>query len=207
MGRGSNTWANDAGCATAGNSSGLAQQDSGGVAPGELTAERMAGLLAGEPAAGQVDRRTAVMALVFRAGPLYCALPLDEVVETMRPLQTRPLAGTPPYVRGLTILRGAPAPVIDVTRLITGTSGEIDRYIAVRAGRGPIACATGVVLGVRQIEVEPPEGPAAIFTGVSKALIAAVGSVGTDPLLLLRGIRTVPDDVWEAAGHALEAAS
>lgn len=142
-----------------------------------------------------------VTALVFRAGPLYCALPLGEVVETMRPLATRPLAGTPPYVRGLTILRGAPTPVIDMTRLLTGVDGEIDRYIAVRAGRGPVACATGPVLGVQEIDVEPPEGPAALFTGVSKALIAAVGTVGTEPLLLLRGIAAVPDEVWEAAGR------
>lgn len=141
-----------------------------------------------------------VAALVFRAGPLYCALPLGEVIETMRPLHTRPLAGTPSYVRGLTILRGAPAPVIDMTRLLTGVEAPVDRYVAVRAGRGPVACATGPVLGVRDIEVEPPEGPAALFTGVSKALIAAVGTVGTEPLLLLHSIAAVPDEVWEAAG-------
>ncbi|MDI6100024.1 chemotaxis protein CheW [Actinoplanes sp. NEAU-A12] len=143
-----------------------------------------------------------VTALVFRAGPLYCALALGEVVEIMRPLATRPLAGTPLYVRGLAILRGAPAPVIDMTRLLTGIDGEIDRYVAVRAGRGPIACATGPVLGVREIDVEPPEGPAALFTGVSKALIAAVGTVGTEPLLLLHSLTAVPDEVWEAAGGA-----
>jgi purine-binding chemotaxis protein CheW len=148
-------------------------------------------LLAPAPVAGA--------ALVFRAGPLFCALPLDEVAETMRPLPTRPLAGTPPYVRGLTILRGAPAPVIDVTRLLTGMAGETVRYLAVRAGRGPVACATGPVLGVRRVEVEPPDGPAVRFTGVARALIAGVGTVGTDPLLLLRGIHAVPDEVWEAA--------
>jgi purine-binding chemotaxis protein CheW len=151
------------------------------------------GVLTPAPAAG-------VTALVFRAGPLYCALPLGEVIETMRPLHTRPLAGTPSYVRGLTILRGAPAPVIDMTRLLTGAEAPVDRYVAVRAGRGPVACATGPVLGVRDVEVAPPEGPAALFTGVSKALIAAVGTVGTEPLLLLHSIAAVPDEVWEAAG-------
>ncbi|MBO3738987.1 chemotaxis protein CheW [Actinoplanes flavus] len=140
-----------------------------------------------------------VLALVFRAGPLLCALPLNEVVETMRPLATRPLAGTAPHVLGLTVLRGEPAPVIDVTRLLTGADGRIDRYVAVRAGRGPVACATGPVLGVREIRVSPPEGPS--------PLIAGVGTVGADPLLLLRGFRAVPDAVWEAAGHAPEPVS
>jgi purine-binding chemotaxis protein CheW len=141
-----------------------------------------------------------VAALVFRAGSFYCALPLGEVIETMRPLATRPLAGTPPYVLGLTILRGAPAPVIDMTRLLTGAETTVDRYVAVRAGRGPIVCATGPVLGVRDVHVEPPEGPAALLAGVSRALIAAVGTVGTEPLLLLHSIAAVPDEVWEAAG-------
>jgi purine-binding chemotaxis protein CheW len=141
-----------------------------------------------------------VAALVFRAGPFYCALSLGEVIETMRPLATRPLVGTPPYVRGLTILRGAPAPVIDMTRLLTGVETTVNRYVAVRAGRGPIVCATGPVLGVRQVHVEPPEGPAALLSGVSRTLIAAVGTVGTEPLLLLHSIAAVPDEVWEAAG-------
>ncbi|MFF0378116.1 chemotaxis protein CheW [Actinoplanes missouriensis] len=148
-----------------------------------------------------------VTALVFHAGPLYCAFPLDEVVETMRPLQTRPLAGTPPYVRGLSILRGMPSPVVDVTHLLTGEPGEISRYVAVRAGRGVVACATGPVLGVQEVEVEPAEGPTAALSGVvSKALIAAVGRMETEPLVLLRGIRTVPDEVWEAAGSTGAAA-
>ncbi|WP_245674220.1 chemotaxis protein CheW [Actinoplanes rectilineatus] len=152
-------------------------------------------------------RGVAVVALVFRAGPLYCALPLDEVVETMRPLVTRPLAGTAPYVLGLAILRGAPSPVIDVTRLLTGAEGEIERYVTVRAGRGTIALGTGPVLGVQEIEVEPPEGPSALFSGVSKSLIAAVGTVGDEPLLLLHSISAVPDEVWEAVGDDGEAGS
>ncbi|PRX20896.1 purine-binding chemotaxis protein CheW [Actinoplanes italicus] len=139
--------------------------------------------------------------MVFRAGPFYCALPLGEVIETMRPLETRALAGTPPYVRGLTILRGAPAPVIDMPRLLTGVETTVDRYVAVRAGRGPIVCATGEVLGVREVHVEPPEGPAAVLAGVSRTLIAAVGTLGTEPLLLLHSIAAVPDEVWEAAGQ------
>ncbi|MEV6348754.1 chemotaxis protein CheW [Actinoplanes sp. NPDC051851] len=144
------------------------------------------------------------VALVFRAGPLFCALPLAEVIEIMRPLETRPLAGTPPYVRGLAILRGEPSPVIDMTRLLTGVEGEISRYVAVHAGRGPVACATGPVLGVQDVTGTPPEGPATLFTRASRSLIAAVGTIGTEPLLVLRSLRTVPDEVWEAAATAQE---
>ncbi|WP_436530416.1 chemotaxis protein CheW [Actinoplanes sp. HUAS TT8] len=148
-----------------------------------------------------------VVALVFRAGPLFCALPLAEVIESMRPLPTRPLAGTPHYVRGLTILRGEPSPVIDVTRLLTGVTSEVDRYIAVRAGRGPVACATGPVLGVQDVHAMPPDGPSTMFTGASRSLVAAVGRFGTEPLLVLRSIRTVPDEVWEAAARETRSAA
>src|SRR4029453_17905986 len=91
----------------------------------------------------------AAPALVFRAGSLLCALRLDEVVETMRPLPTRPLAGTPPYVRGIAIMRGVPPPVLDVARLLAGEDAGTERFVAVRTEHGPVAFATGPVLGVR----------------------------------------------------------
>jgi purine-binding chemotaxis protein CheW len=148
----------------------------------------------GQSAAPEV----AVTALVFRAGALLCALPLDEVIETMRPLETRPLAGTPGYVHGISVLRGVPTPVIDVARLLTGVAGEIERYVAVRTERGPVALATGTVLGIRATDAGPAEAHPALLGG-SHRLVAGVGTLGSEPLLLLQNMRAVPDDVWEAA--------
>lgn len=140
----------------------------------------------------------AVTALVFRAGALLCALPLDEVIETMRPLETRPLAGTPGYVHGISVLRGVPTPVIDVARLLAGAAGEIERYVAVRTERGPVALATGTVLGIRATDAGPAEAHPALLGG-SHRLVAGVGTLGSEPLLLLQNMRAVPDEVWEAA--------
>lgn len=149
--------------------------------------------------------------LVFRAGALLCALRLDEVVETMRPLKTRPLAGTPAFVRGISVLRGVPTPVIDVARLLGGSAedtrneppehADAERYIAVRTERGPVALAVGGILGVQVIEAEPSGGHPALL-GANSRFVAGVGTVGTQPLLLLQSMRTVPDDVWEAAAAA-----
>src|SRR3712207_1576586 len=99
--------------------------------------------------AGPVEGSAGAASLVFRAGSLLCALHLDEVAETMRPLDTRPLAGSPPWVRGISVLRGVPVPVIDVARLLTGEPAEIARFVAVRTERGPVALATGEVSGIR----------------------------------------------------------
>jgi purine-binding chemotaxis protein CheW len=140
----------------------------------------------------------ALTSLVFRAATLLCALPLSEVVETMRPLRTRPLAGTPAFVRGVSVLRGMPTPVIDVARLLTGTQAEIQRYVAVRTERGPVALATGAVLGVRATEAGPAQGHPALLGGATP-LIAGVGTLGAEPLLLLQSMRAVDDDVWEKA--------
>ena len=135
------------------------------------------------------------LALVFRAGSLLCALRLDDVIETMRPLPTRPLAGTPPYVRGIAIMRGVPTPVLDVAWLLAGEVAESARFIAVRTEHGPVAFATGPVLGIRPT---PPAGPAA-YPGVSSRLVAGVGMSGAEPVLLLQSLRVIPDEVWAAA--------
>ncbi|GAB2574573.1 hypothetical protein Aab01nite_15490 [Paractinoplanes abujensis] len=148
------------------------------------------------------DEGAGVVSLVFRAGPLLCALRLDEVIETMRPLETRALAGTPAFVRGITVLRGVPTPVIDVSRLLGGGTAEAERYLAVRTERGAVALATGEVLGIRAVEAEPTGGHPALLGGGNTRLVAGVGTMGTEPLLLLQSMRAVPDEVWEAAAAA-----
>lgn len=142
-------------------------------------------------------------ALVFRAGPLLCALGLDDVIETMRPLATQPLAGTPPFVLGISVLRGVPTPVVDVARLLRGGPGEIDRYVAVRTERGAIALATGEIIGIRSVDAGTTGAHPALLGGRSSRLVAGAGTVGTEPLLLLQSMRAVPDDVWEAAAAAV----
>lgn len=146
-----------------------------------------------------------VTSLVFRAGALLCALPLDEVIETMRPLETRPLAGTPPYVRGISVLRGLPTPVLDVARLLGGAEAEISRYVAVRTERGPVALATGPILAIRDTTSDIDRGHPALLGGGSKSFIAGVGTIDAEPLLLLQSMRSVPDDVWEAAAASVRA--
>ena len=144
----------------------------------------------------------ALPALVFRAGPLLCALALDEVIETLRPLELRPLAGTPPFVRGISVLRGVPTPVIDVARLLGNEAIEPQRFVAVRTERGAVALATGPILGIRDVDASPTGGHPALLGGRSSRLVAGVGTIGAEPLMLLQSMRAVPDEVWEAAAAA-----
>ncbi|MEU4237041.1 chemotaxis protein CheW [Actinoplanes sp. NPDC026619] len=148
------------------------------------------------------ELEAAMSALVFRAGPLLCALRLDEVIETMRPLETQPLAGTPPFVLGISVLRGVPTPVIDVARLLRGGKGEAERYVAVQTERGAVALATGEIIGIRTVDASTTGGHPALLGGRSSRLVAGVGTLGAEPLLLLQSMRAIPDEVWEAAAVA-----
>jgi purine-binding chemotaxis protein CheW len=137
--------------------------------------------------------------LVFRAGPLLCALRLDEVIETMRPLVTHSLAGTPAFVTGFCIMRGVPALVIDVARLLGGAGAEASRFVAVRTERGPVAFATGGILGVRTVSTERAGHHPALLGDGPARLIAAMGTIDAAPVLLLRSAGLVPDEAWAAS--------
>jgi purine-binding chemotaxis protein CheW len=145
---------------------------------------------------GAVPEAAGVTSLVSRAGLLQCALRLEEVVETMRPLETQALAGTPPFVLGISVLRGVPTPVIDVARLLGGEPTRIERYVAVRTGRGTIALATGEILGIRSVRIEQGGGHPALLGAGEDRLVEGVATVGAEPLLLLRSMLTVPPDLW-----------
>jgi purine-binding chemotaxis protein CheW len=147
-----------------------------------------------DPAVG-----AAQMSLVFRAGALLCALRLDEVIETMRPLPVQPLAGTPAFVRGISIVRGVPTPVIDVARLLGGADAPVVRFITVGTERGSIAFATGPILGLRPTVTGTDRHHTRLLGVVPARLVAAIGTVDNEPLIQLQSMRMVPDEVWAAA--------
>jgi purine-binding chemotaxis protein CheW len=142
-------------------------------------------------------------ALVFRAGPLLCALRLDEVIETMRPLANQPIAGTPAFVIGICIMRGIPTLVIDVARLLGDATAEVSRFISVRTERGPVAFATGAIEGVRTVSAQSTQYSPALLGDAAGRLIAAVGTIDAAPVLLLPTMRLVPDEVWATAAVAV----
>ena len=145
-----------------------------------------------------VARSADSSALVFHAGSMLCALGLDDVIETMRPLGTRPLAGMPAFVRGVSIVRGVPTPVVDVARLLGGERAEVCRFVAVRTEHGTVVFATGAVLGVRTTAAGDGSGHPGLL-GAAGRLVAGVGTLDDEPVLLLQSMRVIPDEVWAAA--------
>jgi purine-binding chemotaxis protein CheW len=135
-------------------------------------------------------------ALLCRVGDLLCALPLDFVEETMRPMAVEAIAGAPAFVRGLAVVRGVPIPVVDAATLLTGVASHPTRFVTVKTGGRRVALAVDAVVGV----VEIPPGSLDIlplmFQSASRAVISAIGTLDADLLLVLEGTRLIPEELW-----------
>lgn len=145
--------------------------------------------------------------LLVRAGARLCALPVACVVETMRPLPASPLAGAPPFVRGVAIVRGEPVPVVDLAAFVggAGASERATRWVTVRAGRRDAALAVAAVVGVA--ELDPRGGRSEPLVGDACAgAIASLRARDDDLLVVLDAARIVPDAAWAAlAGREADA--
>jgi chemotaxis signal transduction protein len=65
--------------------------------------------------------------LVVMVGTRACAFPLHHVAETMRPLPIQPVAGTPSFVRGVSVIRGTPTPVVDLKALLENSENGLSK--------------------------------------------------------------------------------
>src|SRR5579872_4717037 len=95
--------------------------------------------------------------LLLRVGELRLAIDLAHVIEIMRPLPVEPMAGTPDFVSGLSIIRGAPAPVVSMPSLLATGGGTPSRFVLVRAGGRRVALAVHEVQGIFDLSSASPE--------------------------------------------------
>lgn len=136
-------------------------------------------------------------ALLCRVRSHLCAIPLENVGETMRPLPTEALAGAPPFVLGLAIIRGEPVPVVDMGRLISAEDARPNRFVTVNIGQRRAALAVDGVLGVRTIDQESVHRMPPLLREAGREAIDAIGTLDAELLLVLRSTRLVPDEVFE----------
>ncbi len=139
--------------------------------------------------------------LLCRAGPRLCALPLGHVGETMRPLPVDALAGVPPFVAGVAVIRGAATPVVDVARLLdaTGAPSSPGRFVTIRLGVRQSALAFEAVLGVRRLKASDRTLPP-LLRDVGAGVVAAIGALDGDLLVVLESARAVHSAAWAAIG-------
>jgi purine-binding chemotaxis protein CheW len=137
-------------------------------------------------------------ALLCRVQTRWCALPLRHVIETMRPLPTSPIPGAPVFVDGLAIIRGAPVPVVNLSRLLGATTTQPTRLVCLRTERGRIALAVDHVHGVQSLATESLHALPPLLQCADAEVVAAIGMLDAELLLVMKIARLVPEDLWTA---------
>jgi len=146
-------------------------------------------------------RRHAVV--LCQVGSIVCALPLEHVAETLRPLPVETLSGTAHFIDGLAIIRGAPVPVVDLARLLGNVTDERrTRLVVVKIGERTAALAVGRVLGVRSLESAAVIALPPLLAGASSEIITAIGSLDARLLLVLETSRVLPESSWASLEDA-----
>jgi purine-binding chemotaxis protein CheW len=138
--------------------------------------------------------------LVCRVGARLCGIPLEHVVETMRPLPTQPLAQGPDFVEGLALIRGAPTPVIDAHRLLGAEQApqSRQRFVTIRLGARRVALGVDAVLGVRELTQDELGELPALLREPGNDVVLALGTLDHELLLVLERSRLLPESVWQA---------
>jgi len=137
--------------------------------------------------------------LVVMVGTRVCAFPLHHVVETMRPLPIIPVAGTPCFVRGVSIIRGKPTPVVDLKVLLekSENSPNYGRFVTLKFDDRLVVIGVDSVVGLRSLDLAQMREQPPLLRYVNADIIESIGTCDEQLLLLLRVASILTDDVWE----------
>ncbi|HTD02581.1 chemotaxis protein CheW [Undibacterium sp.] len=140
--------------------------------------------------------------LICRDDGRLCAFALADVAETMRPLPVQALQGMPPFLLGVSLIRGAMLPVVNLAMLIGDAGMRNDskhsRYVSLKLGPRRVAIAVQEVLGVRKLDGETLAGMPALLYEVGADAISAISVLDTELLLVLKGAHLISESVWLA---------
>jgi purine-binding chemotaxis protein CheW len=136
--------------------------------------------------------------LLCRARRLLCALPVEVVLETMRPLPVTEIGGSPAFVRGLSLIRGVPTPVVDLGALLAAPeAARTGRFLTLRVGSRTVALAVEEVLGFRRLGTLAGLPP--LLSEVRREAVAAMGRLDRELLLVLETSRLLGKAVLDLA--------
>jgi purine-binding chemotaxis protein CheW len=149
------------------------------------------------------DRRQVVL---VRARGWLCALRAEDVIETMRPLPIEPVTGVPLFVKGLSVVRGEPVPVLALARLLGGDAASVGRrFVAVRVGARCIALEVDEVVGVEEIDAERIDAAPPLLSKALPAEVERLGVLDGQALALLDAGRLLSEDAWRSLPGAAAA--
>jgi purine-binding chemotaxis protein CheW len=136
--------------------------------------------------------------LICRSEKSLCALPLDCVAETMRPLPLEALPNPAPGLLGVAIIRASAVPVVDMAQL-TGSDTHLQpgRYVSLNVGKArQVALAVGEVIGVRELDNESLSQTPPLLRDAALEVISAISLLDAELMLVMQAGRLVPESVW-----------
>ncbi len=135
--------------------------------------------------------------LICSSGTRLYALPIGHVIETMRPLPAQTIPDMPSFMLGVSIIRGATAPVVHIARLM-GDMAEtpITRFVTIRLDKRIVALAIDRVVGIRSLDAQVMVDVPLLLQAVDSSRVAAIGILDAELLLVLQSTHVVSDAVW-----------
>lgn len=137
-------------------------------------------------------------ALIVTIGTRACAIPLHHVAETMRPLSIERIAGMPAFIKGVSLIRGVPIPVVDLGALLQTSDRSLTygRFVTLKIGARRAAVAVDGVVGLRKLDLGQVGELPPLLRAAGAEIIDAIGTCDAQLLIVLRAMRIVPDEVW-----------
>jgi purine-binding chemotaxis protein CheW len=145
--------------------------------------------------------------VVVMAGTRECAFPLRHVAEIMRPLPIKPVAGTPGFVRGVSVVRGTPTPVVDLKALLENgeNSPSFGRFLSLKLEDRRVVIGVDSVVGLRNLNSFQPGELPPLLQDVSADLVESFATRDAQLLLVLRAARILTVEIWTALATAAAA--
>lgn len=142
--------------------------------------------------------------LIAMVGTRACALPIEHVAETMRPMPVERIPGAPGFVLGVSVIRGEPIPVIDAEALIdgNGAGSGCERFVTIKLGDRRAALAVKRVVGIRMLDAVRYGELPRLLSPANDGLIESIGASDEQIVTVLRAARVVPDGVWDRTAGA-----
>ncbi|HVI88519.1 MAG TPA: chemotaxis protein CheW [Dongiaceae bacterium] len=141
----------------------------------------------------QSDDSQASFYLLCRAADRFCAFPVEQVSETMRVLPISSMTGLPDVIRGVSVIRGIPTPVLDLSKLVDGSEVEHHRIVTINLGPRIVALLVQAVLGVRPLSPQSMTSLPPLLRNAADKAISAVGILDKELLLFLTNLRVLAD--------------
>jgi purine-binding chemotaxis protein CheW len=141
--------------------------------------------------------------LLVRSGRRLCALPVEHVDETMRPMPIEALPDVPTFVRGLAIVRGRPTPIVDLRTLLGDDEHEDPtRLVTLRInGTRHVGVLVDEVLGIREKRTLHTEDMPSLLQDAAADIVQELARLDGRLLTILRTGSLIPEEVWLLARH------